>query len=76
MDKKYGVWAVRSAASVCGAAASWCKQGGKPMEFDTMEQAAEYADQLNESRYSPNVHYSSKEMEPELNQCSGFSMRM
>ena len=76
MDKKYGVWAVRSAASVCGAAESWCKQGGKPMEFDTMEQAAEYADQLNESRYSPNVHYSPKEMEPELSQGSGFFMKM
>lgn len=76
MDKKYGVWAVRSAASICGAAQSWCKQGGKPMEFDTMEQASEYADQLNTSLATMNVHYYPKEMEPELSQGSGFSMRM
>ena len=76
MDKKYGVWAVRSAASVCGAAQSWCKQGGKPMEFDMMEQAVEYADQLNKNLATMNVHYYPKEMEPKLSQGSGFSMRM
>lgn len=76
MEKKYGVWAMRSAGSVCGAAQSWCKHGGKPMEFDTMEQAKSYAKQLNESCYSPNVHYAAKEMEPKLKQSSGFSMRM
>ena len=76
MDKKYGVWAVRSAASVCGAAQSWCKQDGKPMAFDTMEKAAEYAADLNKNLATMNVHYYAKEMEPELNQCSGFSMRM
>ena len=74
--KKYGVWAVRSAASVCGAAQSWCKQGGKPMEFDMMEQAVEYADQLNKNLATMNVHYYPKEMEPKLSQGSGFSMRM
>ena len=76
MSKKYGVWAMRSAGSVCGAAQSWCKHDGKPIEFDTMEQAESYAKQLNESCYSPNVHYAAKEMEPELKQGSGFSMRM
>ena len=76
MSKKYGVWAMRSAGSVCGAAQSWCKHDGKPIEFDTMEQAESYAKQLNEACYSPNVHYAAKEMEPELNQGSGFSMRM
>ena len=76
MEKKYGVWAMRSAGSVCGAAQSWCKHGGKPMEFESIEQAESYAKQLNESCYSPNVHYAAKEMEPELNQGSGFSMRM
>lgn len=76
MEKKYGVWAMRSACSVCGAAQSWCKHGGKPMEFDAMEQAESYANQLNESCYSPNVHYAAKEMERSLNQVSGFSMRM
>lgn len=76
MEKKYGVWAMRSAGSVCGAAQSWCKHDGKPIEFDTMEQAESYAKQLNESCYSPNVHYTAKKMEPELSQGSGFSMRM
>ena len=76
MNKKYGVWAMRSAGSVCGAAQSWCKHGGKPIGFDTMEQAESYAKQLNESCYSPNVHYTAKKMEPELRQGSGFSMRM
>lgn len=76
MEKKYGVWAMRSAGSVCGAAQNWCKHDGKPMEFVTMEQAESYAKQLNESCYSPNVHYAAKEIEPELNQGSGFSMRM
>ncbi|MBS5784362.1 MAG: hypothetical protein KID04_15990 [Clostridium sp.] len=76
MEKKYGIWAMRSAGSVCGAAQSWCKHDGTPIKFDTMEQAKSYAKQLNESCYSPNVHYTAKEMEPEMNQGSGFSMRM
>ena len=38
MSKKYGVWAVRSANSVCGAAEIWCKHEGKPMEFESREQ--------------------------------------
>jgi len=76
MSKKYGVWAMRSADSVCGAAQIWCKHDGKPIEFDTMEQAESYAKQLNESCNSPNVHYAAKEMEPELKQGSGFFMRM
>lgn len=76
MEQKYGVWAVRSAASVCGAAQSWCKHNGKPMEFDTMAQATEYADQLNKNCYTPNVSYYPKEMEPELAQNNRFSQRM
>lgn len=76
MEKKYGVWAMRSAGSVCGAAQSWCKHGGKPMEFESIEQAESYAKQLNEACYSPNVHYAAKEIEPELSQSSSFSMRM
>ena len=48
MSKKYGVWAVRSANSVCGAAESWCKHEGKPMEFESREQASKYAKSLNE----------------------------
>ena len=76
MEQKYAVWAVRSAASVCGAAQSWCKHGGRPMEFETMAQAAEYADQLNKNCYTPNVSYYPKEMEPVLAQSHGFSQRM
>ena len=37
MEKKltYGVWAVRSSTSIFGPAQSWCKENGKPLEFDT-----------------------------------------
>ena len=76
MNKRYGIWAVRSAASICGAAHRWCKQDGKPMEFETMEQAEQAAADLNKELATANVHYYAKEMEPELSQCSGFSMRM
>lgn len=74
--KQYGVWAVRSANSVCGAAQSWCKHNGEPIKFDTYEQAAAHAKSLNENAYSPNVHYYPKEMEPELYQSSGMSMKL
>lgn len=74
--KQYGVWAVRSANSVCGAAQSWCKHNGEPIKFDTYEQAAAHAKSLNENAYSPNVHYYPKEMEPELKQSPGMSMKL
>lgn len=32
-EKTYGVWAVRSAASIFGRAESWCKEAGRPLEF-------------------------------------------
>jgi hypothetical protein len=37
MERKrtYGVWAVRSSTSIFGPAQSWCKENGKPLEFDT-----------------------------------------
>lgn len=73
--KQYGVWAVRSFNSVCGAAQSWCKHNGEPIKFDTYEQAAAHAKSLNENAYSPNVHYYPKEMEPELKQSPGMSMK-
>ena len=73
--KQYGVWAVRSANSVCDAAHSWCKHNGEPIKFDTYEQAAAHAKSLNENAYSPNVHYYPKEMEPKLKQSSGMSMK-
>lgn len=76
MEQKYGVWAVRSAASVCGAAQSWCKHNGKPMEFETMAQAEQYAADLNKNLATLNVHCYAKEMEPELAQSPCFSQRM
>ena len=65
MEKKYGVWAVRSAASIFGAAQSWCKENGRPIEFDTMAEAEAYAKELNETMRSANLHYYAKEKEPE-----------
>jgi len=76
MNKKYGVWAVRSANSVCGAAESWCKHEGKPMEFESREQASEYAKSLNANLRTLNVHYYPKEMEPELARVSDMGMKM
>ncbi|EAC5804352.1 TPA_asm: hypothetical protein GYO68_11270 [Listeria monocytogenes] len=76
MSKKYGVWAVRSANSVCGAAESWCKHEGKPMEFESREQASEYAKSLNENLRTLNVHYYPKEMKPELALVSDMGMKM
>ena len=63
-EKKYGVWAVRSAVSMFGAAEAWCKADGVPMEFDSLNAARLYANHLNETVGSPNVHYYPKEMQP------------
>lgn len=64
MEQTYGVWAVRSAASIFGHAESWCKEDGKPLEFDSREAAEIYAREMN-SRTTANVHYYVKEKEPE-----------
>lgn len=63
LEKKYGVWAVRSAASMFGAAQAWCKDNGRPIQFDTMAQADAYAKELNSTLRTGNVHYYAKEME-------------
>ncbi|XBX09334.1 hypothetical protein QMP26_15585 [Enterocloster clostridioformis] len=63
-EKIYGVWAVRSGASIFGRAEAWCKEDGKPLEFTSKEAAGEYAKELN-SHTTANVHYSVKEKEPE-----------
>ena len=49
MEKKrtYGVWAVRSSTSIFGPAQSWCKENGKPLEFDTKAAAENYAKEAN-----------------------------
>ena len=41
-ETTYGVWAVRSGASIFGHAEAWCKENGKPLEFDTRETAEAY----------------------------------
>lgn len=63
-EKTYGVWAVRSAASIFGRAESWCKEDGRPLEFASQEAAEAYAKECN-SRTTANVHYYVKEKEPE-----------
>ena len=65
MEKKYGVWAVRGSGSIFGAAQSWCKENGRPIEFDTMAEAEAYARELNISMRSANLHYYAKEKESE-----------
>lgn len=64
MEETYGVWAVRSAASIFGHAESWCKENGKPLEFDSREAAEAYAREMN-SKTTANVHYYVKDKEPE-----------
>ena len=64
-EKVYGVWAVRSGASIFGRAEGWCKEDGKPLEFDTEKMAQDYAAEMN-GRTTANVHYyaQEKELEP------------
>lgn len=61
-EKQFGIWAVRSSASICGAAQAWAKKDGKPMQFDTYEEAASVAESYNRECHSINVHYCPKEM--------------
>ena len=63
---KYGVWAVRSAASIFGRAEAWCKEDGELLMFTTEERANELANALNKSNTSANVRYFVREMEPEF----------
>lgn len=65
MDKRYGVWAVRSAASMFGAAQAWCKEEGEIIGFASKDDAQGYADRLNGST-TANVHYFVKEIEPSI----------
>ena len=65
MEKKYGVWAVRSAASIFGSAQAWCKHYGRPLDFETFADAEAYAKRLNGNVRTGNVHYHVKEKEPE-----------
>ena len=66
MEQVYGVWAVRSAASMFGHAEAWCKEDGRPLEFESLEAARAYALELNR-KATANVRYFVKEKEPEPN---------
>lgn len=66
MEHVYGVWAVRSAASMFGHAEAWCKEDGRPLEFESLEAAQAYALELNR-KATVNVRYFAKEKEPEPN---------
>lgn len=66
MERSYGVWVVRSANSICGAAEAWLKKDGVPLSFNTIEQATEYAQQLNGRLRTINVCYYPKAIEPEF----------
>lgn len=74
--KKYGIWAKRSAASVCGAADAWLKSDGKPLSFDTYEEAAVKAESLMKDTGTVNVSYYPKPMEQELEETPAFGMSM
>ena len=69
MEHIYGVWAVRSAASMFGHAEAWCKEDGRPLEFESLEAAQAYALELNR-KATVNVRYFVKEKEPEPNAVS------
>ena len=66
MEQVYGVWAVRSDASMFGHAEAWCKEDGRPLEFESLEAAQAYALELNR-KATANVRYFVKEKEPEPN---------
>lgn len=66
MEHVYGVWAVRSAASMFGHAEAWCKEDGRPLEFESLEAAQAYTQELNR-KATANVRYFVKEKEPEPN---------
>lgn len=74
--KKYGVWAKRSAASVCGAAEAWLKSEGKPMTFDSYGEAAAKAESLMQDIGTANVSYYPKEMQQELDEAPASGMNM
>ncbi len=74
--KQYGIWARRNAASVCGPAEAWLKQGGEPVTFDTYEEAATEAERLMKSRGTAAVSYYPKEREIELEEAPSPGMKL
>ena len=74
--KKYGIWARRSAASVCGASEAWLKCDGEPVTFDTYEEAFAEAERLMRDIRTANVSYFPKEMEIELEEAPSPGMNL
>ena len=74
--KQYGIWARRSAASVCGPAEAWLKQEGEPITFDTYDEAATEAERLMKDIGTPNVSYFPKEREIELEEAPSPGMKL
>jgi len=74
--KQYGIWSRRSAGSVCGAAEAWLKNDGKPVTFDTYEEAAEETERLMRDIRTPNVSYFPKEREIELEEAPSSAMKL
>lgn len=64
-EKKWGIWARRSAASVCGAAEAWVKSNDRILAFDTYKEAAEQADSYMRNIGTVNVSYYPKKLGPE-----------
>jgi hypothetical protein len=58
---KWGVWATRTADSVCGAAERWCTRDDNHIVFDIEDLAISLASHYNENCVSPNVSYAAKE---------------
>ncbi|WP_041706774.1 hypothetical protein [Ruminiclostridium cellulolyticum] len=73
---KYEIWAKRSGASIFGAAEAWLKSDGKPIIFNTYEEAKATADSLMKKIVTVNVSYRPKEMKPELNETQSSGMKM
>jgi len=74
--KQYGIWARRSAASVCGPAEAWLKRDGEPVTFNTYEEAAVEAERLRKNCSSLNVSYYPKEREIELEEAPSPGMKL
>lgn len=73
--KQYGIWARRSAASVCGHAEAWLKRDGEPITFNTYEEASAEARRLIQDMHTPNVSYFAKEVQIELEEAPASGMK-
>jgi hypothetical protein len=59
-EKPWGVWAVRDAGSVFGAAEAWLKRDRMPERYDTEAEAIARAEDVTRRSVSPFVHYSAR----------------